>query len=357
MEFGLFSESGYRQDVVTADAFEEDLAEIVRGDRLGFCEAWIAEPNHVRLNTVTDANLMICKLAALTKRIRLGTGIRSLPLIHPVNVVREANMCDHLTGGRYMFGYGGTRMQTMEQAYQRGLRFDRSETRAVVNEAIELIIKCWTAPEPFDFEGRYWQAENVNVLPKPFQKPHPPIAAASGVAPETLEIAARNGFITLLGRGNDKAQEIRGWADTYVRMAQEAGRSPSRRLFRTTHFVYVGETDERAREDVREGLTFVLERRKREVPIFLQSRIPPGGTIDDLTYDYMVDVGHYWVGSAEMVRQRIEDYYHESGGFGLLLMPVGLPVATPRKRARSMQRFMGQVAPHLASLDPDAASA
>src|SRR5947199_9599394 len=118
MQFGLFSESGYKLNPVSAEAFDEDLAEIVLADRLGYSEAWIAEPNTVRPNTVTDANLMICRLAGLTKNIRLGTGIRSLPLLHPINVVREANMCDQLTRGRYMFGYGGTRMATMDQARQ-----------------------------------------------------------------------------------------------------------------------------------------------------------------------------------------------------------------------------------------------
>lgn len=355
MEFGLFSESGYKLNTVTAEAFEEDLSEIVLGDRLGFCEAWIAEPNTVRPNTVTDANLVICKLAGLTKRIRLGTGIRSLPLLHPINVVREANMCDHLTGGRYIFGYGGTRMATMEQARQRGLFLDRSEARAAVYEAIELIMKAWTASEPFDFEGRFWHAEGVNVLPKPFQQPHPPVAAACSGAGETLEIAARSGFFPLLGRGNDQAEEIREWADLYVESARAAGRTPSRRTFRTTHFVYVAETDEQARRDVRGGLTYILERRKRDTTaVFLQRLIPPGGTMDDLTFDYMAETGYYWIGSPETVYQRIKRYYEESGGFGVLLLPVGLPIATPRKRARSMSRFMAEVAPRLASLDPEA---
>ncbi len=353
MEFGLFSESGYRLNAVAGDAFREDLAEIVRGDRLGCCEAWIAEPNNVRINTVTDANFMICQLAGLTKQIRLGPGIRSLPLIHPINIVREANMCDHLTGGRYMLGYGGTRMATMEQAHQRGLPFSREEARPAVYEAIELIVRAWTATEPFDFEGSYWQAEQVNVLPKPFQQPHPPIATACSGASETLEIAARHGFIPLLGRGNDKAEEIRGWAGEYVEAAERAGRAPSRHTFRATHFVYVAETDQQALADTREGLTYVLERRKREVAIFLQSRIPPGGTLDDLTFDYMADCGYYWIGSPDTVYQRIKDYYDESGGFGVLLMSVGLPVATSRKRARSMKRFMTEVAPRLAALDPD----
>src|SRR5438067_6540791 len=169
MDFGLFSESGYRRDPVTAQAYGEDIAEIVAADRLGFREAWIAETNRVRPNTVTDANMLICKLAGLTSRIRLGTGIRQLPLHHPVNVVREANVCDHLTRGRYMLGYGGTHMPQLNQAIMRGLRYDPSETRAAVYDSIDFIMKCWTATEPFDFAGRFWQGEGINVLPKPFQ--------------------------------------------------------------------------------------------------------------------------------------------------------------------------------------------
>jgi alkanesulfonate monooxygenase SsuD/methylene tetrahydromethanopterin reductase-like flavin-dependent oxidoreductase (luciferase family) len=353
MEFGLFSESGYRLNPVTADAYAEDLAEIVRADRLGYAEAWIAEPNHVRPNTVTDANLVIAKLAGLTRRIRLGTAVRNLPLIHPVNIVREANVCDHLTGGRYMFGYGGTRMQTMEQAHQRGLPFDREETRPIVNEALELILRAWTSTEPFDFEGRYWQAQQVNVLPRPFQQPHPPIATACSGSSETLEFAARNNFIPLLGRGNDQAVEIREWMEVYVEAAGATGNAPSRRAFHANHFVYVGENDRSAREDVLDDLAYVLERRKRETAVFLQKHIPPGKTIETVTAADMVDNGYYWVGGPETIYQRIKDYFDESGGFGVLLMPSGLPVATPRKRARSMKRFMEQVAPRLAHLDPD----
>src|SRR5206468_8273637 len=157
-----------------------------------------------------------CKLASLTSRIRLGTGIRQLPLHHPVNIVREANVCDHLTRGRYMLGYGGTHMPQLNQAFMRGQHYDPSETRAAVYESIDLIMKCWTATEPFDFEGRFFQGEGINVLPKPFQQPHPPIAAACSGTAETLEIAARNGFIPLLSRGNDPAEEIRERGDIYL---------------------------------------------------------------------------------------------------------------------------------------------
>lgn len=356
MEFGLFSESGYRQDPVTAQAYDDDIAEIVEADRQGFREAWIAETNRVRPNTVTDANLLICKLAGLTSQIRFGTGIRQLPLLHPVNVVREANVCDHLTGGRYMLGYGGTHMASLEQAFQRGLHYDHAETRAAVYESIDLMLKCWTATEPFDFQGRFWRGKGIHVLPRPFQQPHPPVAAACSGSPETLGIAARNGFIPLLSRGNDSPEEIRERGDIYLNAAEASGRPASRGIFRVTRFIYLGETDEQAREELREGATYVLERRKRENPAVLQDLIPPGGTLEDLTLDYMIDSGHYWVGSADTVSQRIDRYYHECGGFGVLLLAVGLPIASFPERMQSLHRFVSEVAPRVGNLTPGEAT-
>jgi limonene 1,2-monooxygenase len=353
MEFGLFSESGYRQEPVTALSYEEDIAEIVEADRRGFREAWIAETNRVRPNTITDANMLICKLAGLTERIRFGTGIRQLPLHHPVNVVREANVCDHLTGGRYMLGYGGTHMPQLNQAFMRGLRYSPEDTRAAVYESVELIMKCWTATEPFDFEGRFWHGEGINVLPKPLQQPHPPVAAACSGSRETLEIAARNGFIPLLSRGYDPPEEIRQRGDTYLEAAEASGRPASRDSFRVTYFVYVGESDQQAREDLRDGYSYVLQRRKRENPGVLKDCIPPGGTLDDLSYDSMVDDGCLWIGGPETVYQRIKEFYEASGGFGVLLLYSGLPSASRELRLRSLQRFGEEVAPRLADLRPE----
>ena len=350
MEFGLFSESGHRRVTDAAQAYDEDLAEIVLADRLGMREAWIAEPNHVRAGTVTNAHMLMCKAAALTKQIRFGSGIRQLPLHHPIDVVQEANMCDQVTHGRYMFGYGGTHLVSHEQLDIRGIDVTRAETRAMVYESIDLIMKCWTSTEPFDFDGRYWHGKEIHVLPRPYQQPHPPIAAACSGSAETLNLAASNGFIPLLGRGNDTAEEVRTMGDHFVQAADAAGRLPTRREFRVTHVVYVADSDREARDDTRVGLTQLLAERD---PVYLMKHLKPGQTVKDLTFDYMADTGFFWVGSPDTVYRQIRDYFEESGGFGVLLLFASIPLATPRKVARSMRRFMQEVAPRLAALDPD----
>src|SRR5207249_234689 len=130
------------------------IFEIVTADKLGFQEAWVTE--HVgrtvgaRPDTVPVVELMLCKAAAMTKQIRMGTGIRPLAFYQPVQVALEGAMTDHLLDGRYMFGFGvgGPGADSMKQ---RGLGDDKTR-RARMHESLDLILKCWTSEEPFDWD-------------------------------------------------------------------------------------------------------------------------------------------------------------------------------------------------------------
>src|SRR5207344_3096601 len=101
---------GNRHNKVARTSYQEDLDEIVVADRLGIEEAWISEHgtflNFQAPDQLPSADLFICKAATLTKQIRMGPGIRPLPFFHPLQVATEAAVCDHLTDGRYMAGFG-----------------------------------------------------------------------------------------------------------------------------------------------------------------------------------------------------------------------------------------------------------
>lgn len=358
MEFGLFS-NGERGNTLAADTYDEDLFEIVTADKLGFREVWVSE--HVgrsrgtRPDTVPVADLLICKAAALTKRIRLGPGVRPLGIYHPIQVAMDAAMCDHLMRGRYMFGFG-TGGPADDQMVQRGIGAnDTALRRARMHEAIQLILRCWTEEEPFDFEGEFWQGQGINVLPKPFQKPWPTTGVASSGTLGTIQMAAEHGFVPVLSQ-YDEAGHIQEMGDAFAAACQAAGKRPRRGDIRACRYVYVSDSVKKATEELRPTITPSIERHKKYFPHHFEHSLPASGKVEDVTWDHLVESGHYFVGDPDRVAELIRDFYTRSGGFGVLLLLMGKDYGTRQQRARSMKLFMEQVAPQLRDLDPDRAA-
>lgn len=356
MEFGLFS-NGERTNKVAADSYDEDLAEIIAADKLGFREAWISEhigrTKETRVDKLSVADLFITKAAALTKRICLGPGIRPLSIYHPLQVATEVAMCDHLTRGRYLagFGVGGSAANYLQQ---RGIGDSDKDTsaRPRMHEAVDLILKCWTSPEPFDYDGTFWWGKGINMIPKPFTAPHPRVGLAVSKTMGTAELGGRHGFMPLFSQ-NDEPDHIRELSDAFVESARDAGRKPERSAIRACRFVWVSESVKKAKEELRPSITSSIELHKREYPQHYRHYLPPSGRVEDVTFDHLVEVGHHFVGDPDTVYDHIKDLYDRSGGFGVLLLVFGKDYGTLRQRVRSMRLFMEHVAPRLKALDPD----
>src|SRR5262245_39943655 len=110
MEFGIFS-NGFRPHTKAAQSYELDIREIVLADELGFRDAYISEhhgeaPYINRVDTIPVPELLMCKAAALTKRIRMGSAIKLIHIHHPVDVAIQTAVTDHLLNGRFIFGFG-----------------------------------------------------------------------------------------------------------------------------------------------------------------------------------------------------------------------------------------------------------
>ena len=111
MEFGIFS-NGFRPHTSAAQTYQEDLAEIVLADQLGFRDAYISEhhgePVYIgKVDTLPVPELLMCKAAALTTQIRMGAAVKLIHLAHPVDTAIQAAVTDHVMGGgRFIFGFG-----------------------------------------------------------------------------------------------------------------------------------------------------------------------------------------------------------------------------------------------------------
>src|SRR4030088_1763072 len=118
MEFGIFS-NGFRPHTTASQTYEEDLSEIVLADQLGFRDAYISEHHGEavyidKVDTLPVPELLMCKAAGLTKRIRMGAAVKLIHLAHPVDTAIQAAVTDHVVGrGRFIFGFGsGFRQRT-----------------------------------------------------------------------------------------------------------------------------------------------------------------------------------------------------------------------------------------------------
>ena len=107
MEFGIFS-NGFRPHSSAAESYNEDIREIVLADELGFRDAYISEhhgekPYIGRVDTIPTPEMMMCKAAGLTKRIRMGSAVKLIHLHHPVDVAIQAAVTDHMLGTRPLY--------------------------------------------------------------------------------------------------------------------------------------------------------------------------------------------------------------------------------------------------------------
>jgi alkanesulfonate monooxygenase SsuD/methylene tetrahydromethanopterin reductase-like flavin-dependent oxidoreductase (luciferase family) len=359
MRFGLFCQST-RRNSTPQESWEENLQDIIDAYELGYEETWVAENigGGGGMTVIPVVDLFICKAAALTKQMRFGPGIRNLQFYQPFEVAMQAAVCDTLTNGRYMAGFGAARAPGERNHFKEfGIDRELSEERDMVLEAIELILKCWTETEPFDFRGRYYHGEEILLHPRPLQKPHPPVGMANSGTVATAEYIGSKGFFPLY-YFFDTAPQLDELASAYVEGGRAAGRSASRNEARLSRVVYVAETDQQARDEVRPDIEPTLDARRAGARLrHLVRSLAPGDTLDDLNFDYLVDHGIFLAGSPDTVYQRIKEFYDQMGGFGVLLSLIGHQIGTLEQRKRSRRLFMEEVAPRLRNLTPDPARA
>jgi len=134
-----------------------------------------------------DTSVALAACAAVTERVRLGTGIVILPQRNPVELAKELASLDAVSGGRLVFGLGAGYLEPEFRAL--GADFDARG--AITDEAIDVLRALWTQAKPH-FAGEHFRFEGVDAHPRPVQKPHPPIVVG-GMSPPAARRAARKG--------------------------------------------------------------------------------------------------------------------------------------------------------------------
>ena len=173
-------------------------------EALGYDGIWLAEHHFSNYGYLSRPLIMATHLAAKTSRIRIGTAVVVLPLHNPLMVAEEAATIDLLSEGRFDLGLGRGYQQ---YEFQR-LGLDLKDSRARWEEAIEIVTRAFTE-DSFSFQGEHFSFPETTVLPKPFQKPHPPIWVV-GQSPESIDGAVRRGFNVVTGGAAFSHRQDRG---------------------------------------------------------------------------------------------------------------------------------------------------
>lgn len=259
MKFGLFYEHNLPrpwEDTSEAQLFSEVLEQVELADRLGYEYVWQVEHHFLEEYAHSSApEVLLAAYSQRTKNIRLGHGIVQTPphYNHPARIAERIATLDLISGGRVEFGTG----ESSSEAEMGGFGLTREAKREAWREGTEVALRMMTE-EPFTgHEGKYLQSPPRNVVPKPIQKPHPPVWAACSQR-DTIRLAAQHGM-GALSFAFVSGSEARQWVDEYHRTIEAdsipIGRAVNPNLAVVTALM-CAPTDEEAQARGEKGLMF-----------------------------------------------------------------------------------------------------
>ena len=246
LRFGAFIAPYHRPDGRIADAFERDLQLVERLEDLGFDEAWFGEHHSGGWETITCPELMIAAAAQRTVRIRLGTGVVSLPYHHPLTTADRLLMLDQLSRGRLMIGLGSGALD----ADLRMMGADPAERSAMFAERLDAVLPLLRGTSPATAAGRDFRLVDGRTQFRGYAGRVPPVYLASSFAGTGLRLAARHGTgLLLLGIGHRVAGAFRDAAAA----VEAEGRPLDRRRILLILNAHVAESRRAAIEAIREA--------------------------------------------------------------------------------------------------------
>lgn len=247
---GIFLAPFHPLDEDPTLCIHRDLELVEHLDRLGYDEAWIGEHHSAGYEIIASPELFIAAAAERTKRIRLGTGVVSLPYHNPLTVANRMIQLDHQTRGRVMFGVGPGLLPS--DAFQLGIDPNTQRDRMV--EGLEVILRLFNG-ERVTKKTEWFNLVNAICQVKPYTWPHPEIAVASSVTPSGGKLAGKHGFgmlcVAATQTGGYDALGINWKIANEV--AAENGRKMDPEKLRLVGPVHIAETKQQAIDNVKYG--------------------------------------------------------------------------------------------------------
>ena len=345
--------------------YHEYMDQLEYADELGFDGIGVNEHHQNAYGIMPSPNIIAAGLARRTSKAAICVIGNSIALYNPpLRVAEEFAMLDCISGGRLVAGFPvGTSMDT-NYAYGQ----IPALTRDKYAENHELIMRAWSEPEPFAFDGKYNQLRYVNCWPKPIQKPHPPIYIPGGGSIETWDFCLDNDYnYSYLSYSGYMAGKM--LLDGYWERVAQRGKdnSPYRAAF--AQVICVAESDAQAEELYAEHVDYFYNRCLHVYPGFADApgyrtvKTIKAGALSqlrrsnmrnytELSWKDLVEKGYVIAGGPDTVRERMEDMIktlrvgHIFGLFQVGNMP-------DEKVRYSSRMFAEKVMPQLRNMWPE----
>ncbi|HKS18001.1 MAG TPA: LLM class flavin-dependent oxidoreductase [Bradyrhizobium sp.] len=351
----------YYDSATGHELYNRYLDELEYADQLGFEGICVNEHHQTAFGLMPAPNIMAGALARRTKTAKICILGRALPLVNnPLTIAEEFAMLDTITGGRIVTGF----VRGIGAEYHAS-GMNPTESLERYQEAHDLIVRAWTEKGPFTFEGKYYHFNHVNLWPRPFQNPHPPIWIPSQGSSETIRwAAAKERRYTYLQTQAPLASLYK-----YMRMyrdeARRSGYEPHVDQLGWAVKIYVAETDEIA---MRESQPHIEAFQNKYFRMPMEMLLPPGYTSissmkgvmearksnvgKPVTMHDMMQQGTFVCGSPATVRERLLEIQSKAG-FNYLIASLEFGTLPAHLTRKNLEVFAREVMPHLRDAVPD----
>ena len=366
MKLGFFTMPIHPLDKDWRLSLAEDREAFILADQLGFTEAYCGEHSTDAAENITSCALFLATLVGHVKNIRLGTGTINMPNTHPARVAAEIAMLDHLLDGKFNFGISPGGLPSDAEAFG---NLDKNRLEMFV-ECIDQVLAIWDGAPPYNITGKYWNITTQRtmvpeigqgILPKPFQRPYPPIVCTV-VAPYSKGVtqAAARGWEPISANFL-MPQWVKTHWPSYVEGCALGGRPADPANWRVAKSIFVADDEATAREyatgpnsPYRFYFSQLVTKMKKagRCELFKKDRAASDDsvTVDGVLEDLVI------YGTPEKVADEILKFRDFTGDFGTLLY-AGHDWTDPALAKRSMVLLAEQVLPRINANSPIAQAA
>ena len=343
MKLALFTHLPWPENISQQDVFQGAVEQVQMAEASGYHSAWFAEHHFTRYSMGSSLCVILGHMAAATKNIRLGTGV-IVPVLHnPIRIAEDTATVDLLSGGRLDVGFG----RGVYSYEYGGFGIPEENSQQRFRESVLSVRDMWTK-RPVSLDGEFYSFRNIDLVPSPVQKPHPPVYIAASRSPETLGFLVENKFLLCIAVVQDTSQALE-LVTRYKKLCKDFGRPSYMSEVPFFRYVHVAETEERAIastkqhvewiQDIMQWRRFLIDHTEVDRSISdwrgERTELPP-------SYEYIRD-NRAFIGTPEQVAEKILALKSEGiEYFGSNFAMAGLP---QEEILKSMRLFDEKVRP------------